>query len=130
MPGNPCLWKPFLGLPGAPNPLGGRGAEYQALGWELGACGLVLAVVGSAYGWKKYFPDLNQDVEKTRLLRTETLFTQWTSIQITRAQGRVCFYSPETKEWRRGLAIHLLIGWGGMESSDTLAGWLGAYVAP
>ena len=29
-----------------------------------------------------------------------------------------------------GLLIHLLIGWGGMGSSHTLADWLGAYVAP
>ena len=43
-----------------------------------------------------------------------------------------CFYSPETQEWEEWsyTSADLLIGGGRMGSSDTPAGWLGAYVAP
>lgn len=40
----------------------------------------------------------------------------------------VCLYSPETKECQERFChspVDLLIGWGGMGSSDTIAAWLG-----
>jgi len=92
-----------------------------------------LTVVVSARGWKKNFPDLNQGAETTSLLRQETLLTQWADFLIIResqpwAHGRVCFYSlkmKECEEWFCQTPVDLLIGWGRMGSSDTLAGWLG-----
>ena len=90
-------------------------------------------VVVSARGWKKNFLDLNQGVEKTSLLRQETLLTQWADFLIIWAHGHVCFDSPKTKEgkeWSCHTPVDLLIGWGRMGSSTTLADWLGAYVAP
>ena len=89
--------------------------------------------VVSACGWKKNFPYLNQGVEKTSLLRRETLLTQWTNILIIResrlwGHGCIYFYSPKTKEceeWSCHTPVDLLIGWGRMWSSDTLTGWLG-----
>ena len=82
---------------------------------------------------EKNFPDLNQNVEKTSLLRQETLLTQWADFLIIResqiwVNSRVCFYSPKTKdceEWSCHTPVDLLVGWGRMGSSDTLAGWLG-----
>ena len=47
--------------------------------------------------------------------------------------GGVCFYSPKIKEWEERSChtpVDLLVGWGRWGSSDTLAGWLEAYVAP
>ena len=110
----------------------------------------VVCIVVFACGWKKNFQDLNQGVEKTSLLRRETLLTQWGSFLIIRERrlwghGRVCVYSPRQSA-RSGLAVHmltcwlvgeewslliqLLLGWGRMVSWDILAAWLGAYIAP
>ena len=69
--------------------------------------------------WKTNFPDLNQGVEKTSLLRLETLFTQWANFLIIRehrlwAHGRVYIYSPKSKEceeWTCHTSVDLLIGW-------------------
>ena len=77
-------------------------------------------VVVSACGRKKNFLYLNQDVEKTSLLRQEALLTQWVNFLIIRESclwphGRVCFYSPETKEcgeWSCHTLVDLLTGWG------------------
>ena len=95
-------------------------------------------VVVSARGWKKNVPDLKQGVEKTSLLRQETLSTQWADFLVIQesplwSHCRVCFYSPKTKEceeWSCYTPVDLLIGWGRVGSSVTLAAWLGAYVAP
>ena len=41
-------------------------------------------VVVSAHGCKKNFPDLNQGIEKTSLLREKTFVTQWANFLILR----------------------------------------------
>ena len=82
----------------------------------------------SACGWKKNFLDSKQGVEKTSLLRQETLLTQWADFLIIWAHGHVCFDSPKTKEgkeWSCHTPVDLLMGWGRMGSLNTFPGWLG-----
>lgn len=72
-----------------------------------------LTVVVSARGWKKNFPDLNQDVEKTSLLRQLTLLTQWANILIIR-KSQLCahvvsvFIAQRQRSARSGFAVHML----------------------
>ena len=46
-----------------------------------------------------------------------------------RACGPVCFYSPGSRERSYNTAVDLPIGQRKMGFSNTLAGWLGAYIA-
>lgn len=93
----------------------------------------------SAHGWKKDFLDLKPGVEKTSLSRQETPLTERADSPTVResrlwARGRVCLYGLKTGQSRREGSCRppadLLVGWGRMGSPETLAGCLGAYVAP
>ena len=68
-------------------------------------CGLCMQV-------EKNFLDLKQGVEKTSLLRQETLLTQWADFLIIRESGlgawACLFLEPKDKgSARSGLVIHL-----------------------